>query len=87
MKWWRRSCPAEERERELNQMMFTALETESEKTVLSILRSRGQSFPHDLKDAVNLSLRENGARGIFTLGRQRLATGIVGSNCGSRTEA
>jgi hypothetical protein len=66
MKSWWRTCPAEERELELNQMLFTALKTESEKAVLAILKSAGESFPPDLKEAVNRSLRENGARIAFS---------------------
>ena len=66
MKTWWRTCPAEERELELNQILFTALKTESEKAVLAILRSSGESFPTDLKGAINRALRENGSRVAFS---------------------
>lgn len=66
MKTWWRTCPAEERELELNQILFTALKTESEKAVLAILRSSGESFPADLKGAINRALRENGSRVAFS---------------------
>lgn len=66
MKSWWRTCPAEERELELNQMLFTALKTESEKAVLAILKSSGASFPSDLKEAINRALRENGSRVAFS---------------------
>ena len=65
MKFWWRTCLAEERELELNQMLFTALKTESEKVVLAILKSHGGSFPTDLKEAINRALRENGSRVAF----------------------
>lgn len=66
MKTWWRTCSAEERELELNQMVFTGLKTESEKAVLAILKSSGESFPTDLKEAINRALRENGSRVAFS---------------------
>jgi len=66
MKSWWRTCPAEERVLELNQMLFTGLKTESEKAVLGILKSSGESFPTDLKEAINHALRENGSRVVFS---------------------
>ena len=66
MKTWWRTCPAEERLLELNQMLFTAIKTDAEQTVLAILKSSGASFPTDLKEAINRALRESGSRIAFS---------------------
>jgi len=66
--WWA-SCAAEERDRELNQMMFSALKThagqDGRDSVQDILRSGGWSYPRPLKEAINRALRENGADPAF----------------------
>jgi len=66
--WWH-SCPATDRERDLDQMIFTALKTHAgrngDNTVQSILRSVGQPYPHDLKDAIDRALQENGGEPAF----------------------
>ena len=66
MKAWSRTCPTAERDLELNQMLFTALKADGERTVLVILKSLGSSFPSDLKEAINRALRENGSRVAFS---------------------
>jgi hypothetical protein len=66
--WWRH-CPSEDRERELDQMMFTELKMSEGRngstTVQSILRSVGWAYPRDLKDAINHALKENGGEPAF----------------------
>jgi len=66
MKSWWRNCSPEERELELNQMVFTGLKTDGEKTVLAILKTSGESFTSDLKDAINRALTENGAHRAYS---------------------
>lgn len=62
--WWV-SCRVSERQQELNQLFFTALKTEGEESVLSILKPFVSSFPRDLRDAVDAGLQANGAKPAF----------------------
>ena len=84
--WWQ-SCPPDERERELGQLVFTGLSTQDHGTIISILRSVGHSFPNDLQQAINEALRENKAAPAFPLprgGAHSCASAIAGA--GQRRE-
>ena len=62
--WWG-NCLVAERQQELNQMLFTALRTEGEATVLSLLKSAAYSLPSDLKDSIDANLQQHGAKPAF----------------------
>jgi hypothetical protein len=67
--WWQ-SCPLEERDRELSQLVFEALSTEGEDAIRSVL-SQASPLPRDLQVAIDRELQANGARPFFTSTRQR----------------
>jgi hypothetical protein len=62
--WWVSSLVGE-RQQELNQMVFTALRTEGEASVLSVLKSAASSLPSDLKDSIDANLQQHGAKPAF----------------------
>lgn len=62
--WWD-SCLVDERDAELNQIIFMGLKTNPEDELISMLASIGSDFPEDLKDSIDIALRRNGARPCF----------------------
>jgi hypothetical protein len=82
--WWE-NCPAGERRRELDQMLFTALKTNDQGRVAEILRERRASFSPDLEAAIDLALHEHGAAKVFSTanGRSRSSSGVSDSLAGA----
>jgi hypothetical protein len=61
--WWQ-TCPEEERDLELSQVIVEALAAEGEDELRQVL-SQAPSLPSDLQEAVDRELRSHGARPLF----------------------
>jgi hypothetical protein len=61
--WWR-ACPRDERDRELEQLVFEAVTVEGPEAA-RILLAQAPSLPPDLKSAIDRELRAQGARPAF----------------------
>lgn len=63
--WWG-TCPAEDRQHELGRLLFMALKDPGEERMRSVLRSESVDWPQDFREAINVALRSNGARELFS---------------------
>lgn len=71
--WWE-ACPQDEREIELSQLIFAAVNAEGPDQARDIL-SRARSLPPELRYAIDQELQSNGARPVFISGWQPPLTG------------
>jgi hypothetical protein len=68
--WWR-TCNADERDRELEQLLDSALRDEGEARVRALLREHASSLPPELKHAVDATLRRLGGSEVFVPSRTK----------------
>lgn len=80
--WWR-SCPRQDRNLELSQLIFEAL-TEGEEEARAIL-GKASSLPADLRIAIDRELEAQGARPVFHLPQVKQSSKIL-KDAGLRRE-
>ncbi|MGD1278140.1 MAG: hypothetical protein ABR964_13085 [Tepidisphaeraceae bacterium] len=62
--WWD-AVPISDRQREVNQIIFTALKSEGEDQTISMLRAGATQLPTDLQNAIDQALNDQQARKAF----------------------
>lgn len=71
--WWE-ACPQDEREIELSQLIFAAVNAEGPDEARDVL-AQARSFPPELRHAIDRELQANGARPVFTVRARRSPRG------------
>jgi len=64
--WWE-NCLADERYRDLDEMIFMDLKIEGDEKLRSLLVFYENAFDEDLREAINDALRQNGSMEVFYL--------------------